>query len=58
MTGQPMCGPHDAAAQEAADAAYFIKREIVPHAHVGGPFFGCDDCGQVRDSDVHIEATP
>lgn len=52
MTGQPLCGPHDKAAQKRADAVYF-RTQVEPHPHVGGPFFGCDECGQVRDADVH-----
>ena len=57
MTGQPMCGAHDKAAQESADKVYHrVASKVEPHAHVGGPFFGCDVCGQVRDADVHQPA--
>lgn len=59
MTGQPMCGPHDKAAQKRADAVYH-RTKAEPHAYVGGPYYGCDECGQLPTADCHKteEATP
>jgi hypothetical protein len=52
---QPLCGPHNKAAQAAADAVYFRRK----HKHDGGPFYACSVCQQVRDHPNHdVEEVP